>query len=87
MEGATMSRLHGLDFKYRLLLALSIFVGLFFAEYPPIFLLGYWTWGGFAHKVLSAVTLILNLLLAQYAAKRLRHFGDGATVKTGAVQR
>jgi len=60
---------------------------LFFVEYPPIFLLGYWTWGGFVHKVLSGVILIMNLLLAQFVAKRLRLFGDGATVEARAGQK
>ncbi len=78
--GALASRLRGLDFKYQFLVALSIFVGLFFVEYPPIFLLGYWSWGALVHKTLTGILLILNLVLAQYSAKRLGLFQSKATI-------
>jgi len=60
-----------LGFKSQLLAALALYVGLFFVEYPPIFLLGYWSWGAVVHKTITGVLLILNLLATQYAAKRL----------------
>jgi len=63
-----------LGFKSQLLVALAVYVGLFFVEYPPIFLMGYWSWGGVVHKTLTGVLLILNLLVTQYAARRLGFF-------------
>ena len=60
----------GLDLY--LTVAAPIFFGLFFLEYPPLFLLGYWGWGGLVHKVLSGVFLILNLALAEFAVRRSR---------------
>jgi hypothetical protein len=66
-----MSRLWKSDLKYQLLVGVSILLGLFFIEYPPIFLLGYWSWGALVHKTLSGILIVLNLLLAQYATKRL----------------
>jgi len=71
-----MPRLGRQGFKYQLLVTASIFVGLFFIEYPPIFLLGYWSWGAAVHKALTGVLLVLNLLLAQFAARRLGFFRD-----------
>ncbi len=71
-----------LGFKYQLLVTVSMFVGLFFLEYPPIFLLGYWSWGGAVHKTLTGILLLLNLLLAQYAARRLGFFRSAS--KAGA---
>jgi hypothetical protein len=73
---AMMSRLGRQGFKYQLLVTTSIFIGLFFLEYPPIFLLGYWSWGAVAHKALTGVLLVLNLLLAQFTARRLGFFRD-----------
>ena len=64
----------GMGFKSQVALAVSIFVGLFFVEYPPIFLLGYWSWGPVAHKALSGILLVVNLVAAQYAARRLGLF-------------
>jgi hypothetical protein len=63
-----------LAFRYQLAIALSIYVGLFFLEYPPIFLLGYWSWGALVHKTLTGVLLAANLVLAEYAVKRLHLF-------------
>jgi hypothetical protein len=63
-----------LGFKSQLLVTGSIFVGLFFLEYPPIFLFGYWSWGTAAHKTLTGILLVLNLLLAQFTARRLGFF-------------
>jgi hypothetical protein len=66
--------LRELRFEYRLLIAGSIFLALFFVEYPPIFLLGYWSWSGLVHKTLTGVLLVINLVLAQYAARKLGLF-------------
>ena len=57
--------------KSEIILGVSILVGLFFVEYPLIFPLGYWSWGALAHKTLTGMLLVLNLLMAQYATKRL----------------
>jgi hypothetical protein len=65
-----------LGFSYQVLLVVVIFVGLFLVEYPPIFLLGYWSWGAAAHKTLTGVLLVANLLLSQYAARRLGLFRE-----------
>jgi hypothetical protein len=59
------------DIRYQILIAASIFCGLFFVEYPLLFLVGYWSWGPVIHKVLSGLFLVLNLALAEYARKRL----------------
>lgn len=59
-----------LDPKSQLLLAVSILVGIFFLEYPPIFALGYWSWGAALHKTLTGALLVLNLVVAQYATRR-----------------
>jgi hypothetical protein len=59
------------DVKYQLLVFAAVFLSLFFVEYPPLFLLGYWSWGAVIHKVLSGVFLILNLIIAEFARKRL----------------
>ncbi len=64
----------------QLLVALCILVGLFFVEYPPIFLVGYWAWGALVHKTLSGVFIVLNLLITQYATRRLGFF-QSATIK------
>ena len=69
-----MSRPRRLDFAYQLLVAISILVGLFFVEYPPIFLLGYWSWSGLVHKTITGLLLVLNLLIAQYATRRWGFF-------------
>ena len=79
------SRLRELDFKYQFLVALSIFVGLFFMEYPPMFLLGYWSWGPVVHKTITGALLILNLVLAQQAAKRLGLFEGGSKARAEAI--
>ncbi len=52
-----------------------VIVGLFFVEYPPIFLLGYWSWSGAVHKTITGVLLVANLLAAQIAARRLNARG------------
>jgi hypothetical protein len=62
------------DYRVQVAVSLSILVGLFFVEYPPIFLLGYWSWGALPHKVLSGVLVALNLLITQQATKRLGFF-------------
>ena len=57
--------------KHPLLVFAVIFLGLFFVEYPPLFFIGYWSWGGDVHKVISGFFLILNLIIADFARKRL----------------
>ena len=64
-----------LGFKGQVAMALAFYVGLFFVEYPPIFLLGYWSWGALAHKVITGVLLAVNLIITQYSARRLGMFG------------
>jgi hypothetical protein len=66
-----------LGFKAQVALVLAIYVGLFFVEYPPIFLLGYWAWGALVHKTITGVLLAVNLVITQYLAKRLGLFGMG----------
>jgi hypothetical protein len=80
-----MSRPRKLDVKYQLLLAVSILVGLFLIEYPPIFLLGYWSWSGLVHKTITGLLLVLNLVAAQYVTKRLSHLRDLPNVSHGEV--
>ena len=63
-----------LGFKAQLAVVLAIYVGLFFVEYPPIFLMGYWSWGALVHKTITGVLLAVNLVITQYAAKRLGLF-------------
>lgn len=55
-----------------LTVAAPIFLGLFFLEYPPLFLMGYWSWSALVHKTLSGIFLILNLAVAEYAVRRSR---------------
>jgi hypothetical protein len=76
-----------LDFKSQVLVALSILVGLFFIEYPPLFLLGYWTWGAAVHKTLTGAFLITNLLVAQFVARRLGSFRGGRRPGRSGVQK
>jgi hypothetical protein len=64
-----------LGFKAQVAVVLAFYVGLFFLEYPPIFLLGYWSWGGLVHKTITGVLLAVNLVITQYAARRLGLFG------------
>ena len=61
-----------------LTVAAPIFFGLFFVEYPPLFLVGYWSWGGLVHKVLSGIFLLLNLGVAEMAVRRSRSKIAGA---------
>ena len=63
-----------LSFKAQVAVVLALYVGLFFVEYPPIFLLGYWSWGALVHKTITGVLLAVNLVITQYAAKRLGLF-------------
>jgi hypothetical protein len=69
-----MATARRLSFRLQLLVSLCILLGLFFFEYPPIFLFGYWSWGALAHKTLSGVLIALNLLITQRATKRLGFF-------------
>ena len=54
-----------------LLVAAAAFLALFFVEYPPLFLVGYWSWSGDVHKVLSGFFLILNLVIALQVRRML----------------
>jgi len=85
-EEATMSAAR-LGFKFQLLVALALYVGMFMVEYPPIFLMGYWSWGAAVHKTITGVLLILNLLVTQYAAKRLGLFSTAQKVEDGDARR
>jgi hypothetical protein len=81
MARGSVSRL---GFKSQVAVVLAFYVGLFFVEYPPIFLLGYWSWGAFAHKALTGVLLAVNLVITERAAKRLGLFGSsGDAAKEG----
>jgi hypothetical protein len=64
----------GMGFKAQVAVVLAFYVGLFFVEYPPIFILGYWSWGALVHKVITGVLIALNLVITQYAARRLGLF-------------
>jgi hypothetical protein len=66
------------ELSSQLLLALCVLVGLFFVEYPPLFLLGYWSWGATVHKTITGIFLIVNLILAQYATRRVGSFRASA---------
>jgi hypothetical protein len=63
-----------MGFKAQVAVVLALYVGLFFVEYPPIFILGYWAWGGLVHKVITGVLIALNLVITQFAARRLGLF-------------
>lgn len=66
-------------FKGQLVVSLAILLGLFFLEYPPIFLVGYWSWGALIHKTLSGVLIAANLIITQYAVRRLGFFQGPST--------
>ncbi len=66
-----------LDFRSQVLIALAILVGLFFVEFPPLFLIGYWSWGATVHKILTGAFLIANLVIAQHVARRWGSIRDG----------
>ncbi len=82
MTTRTVARL---GFKAQVAVVLALYVGLFFVEYPPIFLLGYWSWGALAHKTLTGVLLAVNLVITQYSAKRLGMFGSARRMDRRAV--
>jgi hypothetical protein len=60
--------------KAQVAVTIALYVGLFFVEYPPIFILGYWGWGAVVHKIITGVLIALNLVVTQYAARRLGLF-------------
>jgi len=60
------------DANLYLTVAAPIFFGLFFLEYLPLFAVGYWSWSGVVHKVLSGGFLLLNLGIAEYSVRRSR---------------
>lgn len=57
-----------------------LFFGLFLIEYPPIFLMGYWSWNGAIHKTLSGALIVLNLFITQYAVRRWGFFRHAPAV-------
>jgi len=69
-----MSRPRTSQYRYQVLITATLFLGLFFVEYPPLFVAGYWSWGYWPHKILSGVFIILNLFLTQYSVKRWGFF-------------
>ena len=69
-----MNRLRQAGFKLQIAVSLTILIGLFFIEYPPIFLVGYWSWDGLVHKTLTGVLIALNLIITQYVVRRLGYF-------------
>lgn len=75
--------LGGLAFRYQVAIAAAIYIGLFFVEYPPIFLVGYWSWGALVHKTLTGVLLAVNLVLAEIAVKRLGLFPERGEARAG----
>ena len=74
-----------LGFKAQVAVVLAFYVGLFVVEYPPIFLLGYWSWGALVHKTITGVLLAVNLVITQYSAKRLGMFGSARRMDGRAV--
>lgn len=74
------------DLNLYLTVAAPIFFGLFFLEYPPLFLMGYWSWSGLVHKTLSGIFLILNLAVAEYAVRRSRSRSRAAQQETVSVE-
>ena len=67
------------DSRRQFLVAAAVFVGLFFLEYPPIFIFGYWSWSGTVHKLITGLLLVVNLVACQFAAMRItskRRAGD-----------
>lgn len=60
------------DANLYLTVAAPIFFALFFVEYLPLFAVGYWTWSGSVHKILSGGFLILNLVIAEFSVRRSR---------------
>jgi hypothetical protein len=75
--------------RYQVLITAGIFFGLFFIEYPPLFMLGYWAWpytvGYTAHKVLSGLFIVLNLGITQYAVRRWGFFQKAPRTARAAV--
>jgi len=79
-----MEKLRSAGFKLQVGISLCIYLGLFFLEYPPIFMVGYWSWGALVHKTLSGVLIALNLVITQYAVRRLGYFkGEGTRLAAG----
>jgi hypothetical protein len=75
-----------LGFKTQVAVVLCFYVGLFFVEYPPLFIVGYWSWGALVHKSITGVLLAVNLVITQYAAKRLGLFRGSRGVDREATQ-
>jgi hypothetical protein len=70
------------DANLYLTVAAPIFFGLFFAEYLPLFAVGYWSWSGVVHKILSGAFLLLNLGIAEYSVRRSRSRSRAAAAAT-----
>lgn len=77
-----MERVRSAGFKLQIAISLCMYLGLFFLEYPPIFMVGYWSWGALVHKTLSGVLIALNLVITQYAVRKLGYFkGEGRALE------
>jgi hypothetical protein len=84
MTTTTTAPSTSMGFKAQVAVVLAIYIGLFFVEYPLIFMLGYWSWGGLVHKIITGVLIALNLVITQYTSRRLSLFG-GAQKATRAA--
>jgi hypothetical protein len=82
-----IARLREAGFASQVAFTVSILVGLFFIEYPPIFLFGYWSWGAVAHKTLTGILLITNLVVAQFIARRLGFFRRAPALQADRVEK
>ena len=59
MTSTTTTPSTSMGFKAKAAVVLALFIGLFFVEYPLIFTLGYWSWGGLIHKTITGVLIAL----------------------------
>jgi hypothetical protein len=75
------------QFKYQILITGALFLGLFFIEYPPLFVIGYWSWGYWPHKILSGVFIALNLYLTQYSVRRWGFFRRQTNLEAGKLEK
>jgi len=73
------------DANLYLTVGAPIFFALFFVEYLPLFAVGYWSWSGTLHKILSGAFLILNLAIAEYSVRRSRSRERKRIATTAAV--
>jgi hypothetical protein len=82
-----IARLRDAGFASQVVVTVAILVGLFFIEYPPIFLFGYWSWGAVAHKTLTGILLVANLVVAQFVARRLGFFRRAPALQADGVEK